>query len=136
MKIFSIKNELAELPTLLEEIHSFCVKNGASESSCFDVRLGAEEAITNTIKYGYDDSGIHIIRVSVEARDHRLILEIEDDGREFNPLQQSDPDLSLPIEQKPIGGLGIHLMRKVMDSIEYQRSGMKNILRMTKSIKP
>src|SRR5262245_38453693 len=132
MKDFSIKNNLAEIETLTESIVSHCQKNGIDEAACYEVRLALEEAISNTIKYGYDDQQPHTIVVRVGFENRELILEIEDDANEFNPLEAPAPDLSLPVEQKPIGRLGIFLMRSVMDQLDYRRVGAKNRLRMMK----
>jgi anti-sigma regulatory factor (Ser/Thr protein kinase) len=132
MKEFSIKNNLAEIEPLTESIVSYCKENGIDEAVCYEVRLALEEATSNTIKYGYDDQLPHTILVRVGFENHELLLEIEDDANKFNPLEAPAPDLSLPIEKKPIGRLGIYLMRSIMDQIEYRRVGTKNILRMRK----
>jgi anti-sigma regulatory factor (Ser/Thr protein kinase) len=132
MKDFSLKNNLAEIEPLTESILSYCKENGIDESACYEVRLALEEAISNTIKYGYDDDKPHTISVRVGFENRELILQIEDDANEFNPLEAPAPDLSLPVEQKPIGRLGIYLMRSIMDEVDYRRVGAKNILRMIK----
>src|SRR5262245_55318019 len=132
MKDFSLTNNLAEIEPLTESIVSYCHENGIDESACYEVRLALEEAISNTIKYGYADQQPHTIYVRVGFQNRELVLVIEDDANEFNPLEAPAPDLSLPVEQKPIGRLGIFLMRSVMDEVDYRRDGAKNILRMSK----
>ena len=132
MKDFSLKNNLAEIESLTESIVSYCQQNGIDEAACYEVRLALEEAISNTIKYGYDDQQAHTIYVRAGFENRELLLEIEDDANEFNPLEAPAPDFSLPVEQKPIGRLGIFLMRSIMDSVEYRRVGAKNRLRMMK----
>lgn len=132
MKDFSIKNNIPEIEPLTGSIVSYCKENGIVEATCYEVRLALEEVISNTIKYGYDDHQAHIICVHATFENRELILEIEDDANEFNPLDAPAPDLSLPVEQKPIGRLGIFLMRSIMDHVEYRRVGAKNILRMIK----
>ena len=132
MKDFSLKNNLAEIEPLTESIVSYCKENGIDEAVCYDVRLSLEEAISNTIKYGYDDQQVHIIFVRVGFENRELILEIEDDANKFNPLEAPAPDLNLPVEKKPIGRLGIYLMRSIMDEMDYRRAGTKNILRLIK----
>ncbi len=95
--------------------------------------LALEEHLTNLISYGFEDNQAHEIKVrfSVGAD---LILEVEDDGRAFNPLKWPEPDTSLPLERRPIGGLGIHLMRRFMDDLEYHSEGGKNRLCMRKHL--
>ncbi|HSE41902.1 MAG TPA: ATP-binding protein [Acidobacteriota bacterium] len=133
MKEFEIKNDLAEMETLTEQIAGYYRENGFDEAICYEVRLALEEAISNTIKYGYGDREVHTICVRAGFEISALSLEIEDDAKAFNPLEAPEPNLSLPVEQKPIGRLGIYLMRSVMDQIHYQRNGTKNILRMIKN---
>lgn len=132
MRDFSIKNNLAEIEGLTESIVSYCKENGIDEAACYEVRLALEEAISNTIKYGYDDHQSHTISVRAALENRELVLEIEDDANQFNPLEAPAPDLSLPVEQKPIGRLGIYLMRSIMDQVDYRRVGSKNMLRLMK----
>ena len=134
MKDFEIKNDLSEIETLAEAITNYCKENGVAEPISYDIRLALEEAISNTIKYGYDDHDLHNIYVRIGISKQELLIEIEDDARAFNPLEAPTPDFSLPVEQKPIGSLGIYLMRSVMDRIDYERSGTKNILRLIKAL--
>jgi anti-sigma regulatory factor (Ser/Thr protein kinase) len=134
MKDFAIRNDLAELETLADAVVHYCRENRISDEISYEVRLALEEAVSNTIKYGYEDQQIHMIHIRIGNENHDLILEIEDDARAFNPLEAPDPDLLLPVEKKPIGQLGIYLMRAVMDDIDYKRTGDKNILQMKKRI--
>ena len=133
MKEFEIKNDLAEMETLTEQIADYYRENGFDESTCYEIRLALEETISNTIKYGYTDHNVHTIYIRAAFENSKLSLEIEDDANPFNPLEVPEPNFSLPVEQKPIGRLGIYLMRSVMDQIQYERNGTKNILRMMKN---
>jgi anti-sigma regulatory factor (Ser/Thr protein kinase) len=131
-KNFEIRNDLAEIDVLATQLLELCRNNGINEDVCFEVRLALEEAVSNTIKYGYEDDQVHMIHVRAGMEDQRFLLEIEDDGKAFNPLEKPDPDLSLPVDKKPIGGLGIYLMRSLMDHVDYRRNGGRNLLRLTK----
>jgi anti-sigma regulatory factor (Ser/Thr protein kinase) len=131
-KDFEIKNDLTEIDILTAGILVLCRNNGIGEDFYYDIRLALEEAVSNTIKYGYEDEQVHMIRVRAGMENQEFFIEIEDDGKAFNPLGTPDPNLSLPVEEKPIGGLGIYLLRAVMDQVEYRRDGKRNILRMTK----
>ncbi|PWT92164.1 MAG: ATP-binding protein [Acidobacteria bacterium] len=131
-KDFVITNNLAEIDNLTREVLEFCRTNGISEEVCHDLWLATEEAVSNTIKYGYNDPQLHSIHLTASIEAAKIVLEIEDDAMSFNPLEAPDPNLSLPIEEKPVGGLGIYLIRSVMDLVEYERRAGKNILRMTK----
>ena len=90
--------------------------------------------MANVIAYAYDDNGRHEITVRVERKDRELIMEVEDDGRPFDPQQASQPDFSRPLEDMPVGGLGIHFVRKFTSGMQYERIEGKNRLRMTKII--
>ena len=96
--------------------------------------LAIEELVTNCIKYGYSDSNEHLIDVAMMVADGQLIMHVTDDGRPFNPLEAPVPDLSLPLEERPIGGLGLHLLRTMSDSMTYERRGNLNCLTLVKAL--
>jgi len=132
LKEFSIKNDLSEIERLIDEALAFCADCSLPENALFDIRLAVEESVSNIIKYGYGDGEPHQIHLTVEAGNHGLILQIKDDGKAFNPLESPTPNISAPLEEKSIGGLGIYLLRSVMDRMEYKRDGNNNVLRLTK----
>ena len=87
------------------------------------------------IRYAHDDDGReHPIVVRLSVREGVLTAHVEDDGRAFNPLEAPAPDIDAGIDERPIGGLGIHLVRSVMSSVEYRREDGRNILIMTKQL--
>lgn len=131
---FRLKNDLADLARVAEELWSFCRDRGLSEEESADFRLVLDEVVSNTIRYGYADRDPHEITVRASVAGGRLTLEIEDDGRAFNPLEAPPPDVTLPIEEKPVGGLGLLLLRSVMDELDYRRSGERNVLRAVRAI--
>jgi anti-sigma regulatory factor (Ser/Thr protein kinase) len=98
------------------------------------INLVLDEVITNIIDYGYDDQAEHEIRVTMAVEGDRLTIEVEDDARPFDPLKAAPPDLDLPLEERPVGGLGIHIMRSLMDAVEHQRRNDRNVLTMQKTI--
>jgi anti-sigma regulatory factor (Ser/Thr protein kinase) len=87
----------------------------------FLVNLAVEELVTNCIKYGYTDANQHLIDVDLILADGQLTMNVVDDGRAFNPLTAPVPDISLALEERPIGGLGLHLLRKLSDRMTYER---------------
>jgi anti-sigma regulatory factor (Ser/Thr protein kinase) len=131
---FRILNRLSDLDLLADGLREFCLAGGMSEEVFGDVRLAVEEAVSNTIRHGYADAESHPILVRADLDAGELRLEIEDDARAFDPLQAPLPDVRVPIEEKPRGGLGILLLRSVMDRLEYRRVGGKNILRLARSL--
>jgi anti-sigma regulatory factor (Ser/Thr protein kinase) len=87
------------------------------------------------LNHGFTDPREHEIHVSLQTEESDFRIEVQDDGLPFNPLEHPLPDLSAPLEKRPIGGLGIHMMRKSVDRIEYRRADGKNILVLVKQIK-
>lgn len=122
------------LTECMQECTDFLEAHQAPPDATFAVNLVIEEIITNTIKYGYDLPGEHLIEVEVTLDADEVCVEIHDDGHAFDPFHQPEPDTSLPIEERPIGGLGIHLVKNMMDSCEYRREGDRNIMRVKKSL--
>jgi len=124
----ALKNDLSEIERLSRVVAEFGARNRISEEIVFDLNLSLEEIICNVISYAYDDENEHEINISVWLEDGELTAEVKDDGRPFNPLEIPEPDIGLPLDERPIGGLGMHLVRNLMDRLEYSRLGDKNIL--------
>ena len=101
----------------------------------FKLRLSIEEAVENVVRYAYD-GGIGGLEAGTSLDKDSLILTIElrDAGVPFNPLEKDDPDVTLSAEDRNIGGLGIYLCKKMMDSIDYRYEDGNNILTMTKKV--
>ena len=109
-------------------ITNFLEDHGVEGQAVYRINLAMEELITNTIKFGYADYDSHNIDIALEVGDEDVIATIQDDGREFDPIAQKEVDLNIPLEDRRIGGLGIHLLKKLLDSIEYRREGHRNII--------
>lgn len=104
----------------------------APADASFLVSLVIEELVTNCIKYGYDDEGEHVIDIVLSLGDRMLTMVVADDGHAFNPLEAPRPDLSAAIEDRPIGGLGLHLLRELSDEARYERRDGRNRLTLVK----
>lgn len=105
------------------------------EALRFRLRLSIEEAVENVVRYAYD-GGIGWLEAGTSLDHDSLLLTVElrDAGVPFNPLEQPDPDVTAKAEDRNIGGLGIYLCKKLMDSISYRYENGNNILTMTKKI--
>ena len=90
------------------------------------------EWVTNVISHAYDDTREHWIAVRFLTSPGQARVEVEDDGRAFNPLTLPPVDTTAPLEQRAIGGLGVHMIRQFMDSVQYRRAEGRNILTMTR----
>lgn len=101
----------------------------------FKLRLSIEEAVENVVRYAYD-GGIGWLEAGTILDQDSLVLTIElrDAGVPFNPLEKEDPDVTLSADERKIGGLGIFLCKKMMDSIEYRYENGNNVLTMTKKV--
>ena len=131
---FELKSNLSELDNLCRHLETFGQKTGLSKKFVFEVNLVLDELFTNIISYGFDDGCEHVIKVTITPENGGLCLYIEDDGKPFNPVEFEVPDVSCSIEECKIGGLGIHIIRKLMDDICYERSKNKNVLKLKKGI--
>ncbi|MCX6688517.1 MAG: ATP-binding protein [Methanoregula sp.] len=128
---FEIPAELDQIDRISHEIER-CMKNvGMGEDEILDVQLAVEEAVTNTILHGYDGA-IGIITIRIDTSPQHIAIEIADNAPAFDPLSMPDPDLGADLEDRKIGGLGIFLIRKVMDEVTYRYVDNKNILLMVK----
>ncbi|MCX6925500.1 MAG: ATP-binding protein [Verrucomicrobia bacterium] len=121
-------------PRLFKALEAFAADHYLPAKVLQAADLALAEHVTNVFKHAYADTALHEIHVRLSCDGRALYVEIEDDGRAFNPLQTPLVNTSIPLEERPIGGLGVHLMRRYMDTLEYRREGSRNILRMTKRL--
>jgi anti-sigma regulatory factor (Ser/Thr protein kinase) len=105
-----------------------------SERVLYVANLVLEEVLTNINKYAFDDDEVHDVQVRLRHQEGQLLMEFEDDGKEFNPLLSAPPDLNRSLDQSEAGGLGIHLVRNLADDVGYQREEGKNVLRVSISL--
>ena len=130
-KSMSIANTIEEMSRLCAEFHLFLTETELPSAKIYVLDLALEEMLTNIIKYGYDDHRNHAIRVEMDISEQEVLLLIEDDGHEFNPLAQSSPDIDVDISEREIGGVGIFLTLNMVSEITYNREENKNKLRIT-----
>lgn len=101
----------------------------------YAVNLALDELVSNIILYGYDDPAGQEILVRLEIAAGELQASVEDSAREFDPLTAPVPDLSAPLSARQVGGLGIHLVKTLMDEVTYHREGQKNFLTVRRRIR-
>lgn len=124
---------LGNLAQLMETVTACADEYGVDPKRVMQVELCLEEALVNVINYAYGDAQGNVRVVCRAARDDRLSIEISDTGRAFDPLAKATPDTDAGIDERDIGGLGIHLIKELMDDVTYRRDGDKNVLTMTLS---
>lgn len=127
-----IANELAEIDTVNNALADFAQQNGIEDSVVQKIKVAFDELLNNTISYGYKDEHEHVIEVGVDLLEGRLRVTIADDATPFNPLSEETPNTELGIDEREIGGLGIHLVRKMMDEVTYKRGIDKNLITLIK----
>jgi anti-sigma regulatory factor (Ser/Thr protein kinase) len=131
---FALNGNIGELSRLAREIDRFCDLHSLGNDQAFQLNLALEELFTNTLRHGGCEgvSGVVKVRLQVEGRAVRV--EYADRGRPFDPTAAALPDLSIPLLQRQPGGLGIHLVRKIMPRIEYRRDGEWNRLMLERPV--
>ena len=129
-----LQNRFSELSRLKDALHNYCEFREIPSNIVFAITLSLDEVITNVISYGYDDHDEHHINVTLRSGKVVIEISVEDDGKPFNPLEFKTPDLKCPIDERPMGGLGIYLVKTYMNELEYKRVGGKNRLVMRKNL--
>jgi serine/threonine-protein kinase RsbW len=129
-----LQPSLADLQRVDQAVSEFAGRMGWGEEALFHIRLVLEELIMNVISHGSrpEQPARIVVHLRQEGRD--LTMEISDTGIAFDPLQQPPPDLDAAIEDRAIGGLGVHLIRTMMDSVRYRRDGEWNRVSLSKAL--
>jgi len=143
----SLRNDSADLVRLMEFGDEFSCRHRLADEERARLQIILDELFTNVVKYGYEDTTVeghpegfpgghpegHIeVALSLEA--DRLIIEFVDDGRPFDPLTSPLPDLDLPAETRPVGGVGISIVRGLVDERAYRRDGNRNRLTLGRNV--
>ena len=129
-----IKNQIAEMAVVEEEFETFAHKHGIPDEVRQKVSIVLDELLNNVISYAYRDEEEHIIEVQFVLTGNRLVTTIRDDGSPFNPFGLEPPEINLAMEERQVGGLGIHLVRSMMDEYMYHRQIGKNVVTLAKLI--
>lgn len=116
------------LPSLFAAIDEALTSAGIARELADDVQLVTEEVVCNAIDHGAKPGLEHEITVDIAIDDDRITLHFRDDGHPFDPLSQPPPDLDADIDDRAIGGLGVHLIRTLADEIAYNREDRYNVL--------
>lgn len=121
------------LQTVMDFVDGFLEENGVSAKTQMQVDLSVEEIFVNIANYAYGN-GTGTAEISVKSDGGEITVMLKDSGIPYNPLKKPDPDITLSTEERPIGGLGIFLTKKNMDTVTYEYSNNQNVLTMTKKI--
>ena len=125
-----LRNDMTELESAVAALESALGDAGVPADAIHDARLIAEEVLTNAICHGCDPDGTHAIAIEALLEARRLRIEFHDDGEAYDPLAREAPALEADIRERPIGGLGVFLVRELAESVSYERAGRFNVLRV------
>jgi anti-sigma regulatory factor (Ser/Thr protein kinase) len=130
----SLSNQLTEIERLSHIVERFCAAHEVSSDAVYRINLSLDEVITNIVLHGYDDVREHEIVVNMALEPPAIVVEVIDDGRPFNPLDAPPVDFDIDPLERAVGGLGLHLVRSVMDATEYRYVDGRNVFVMRKTV--
>ncbi|MEM1059589.1 MAG: ATP-binding protein [Verrucomicrobiota bacterium] len=134
---FALRNDLDEVTQFTASVEAFGESHQLPGDAVFNLTLALEELVVNVIKHGFEAGTEHEIVVRLRLRENEVLAEIEDDGKPFNPVTDTrEYHLREVLHQQPVGGLGVHLVKNLMDSLDYERRGSRNLVRVRKAILP
>ena len=129
-----LHNDVQQISRLAQFVDSIAADKNLDATTATNINLALEEAVTNVIMYAYPQDKQGLVDVEAKIRDDELAFIITDSGKPFDPTAAPEVDTTLGVEDRKIGGLGIFLVRKIMDNVRYDRIDGKNILSMNINI--
>lgn len=132
----AVKPDPSEPRRVVDEVERFCIENALSQDIIFRFQLSLDELLANIISYGFEAVTVDpVITVDIRLDDAEIEVTIRDNGQSFNPLEDAEePDLTLAAEDRPIGGLGIHLTKSFIEKLAYERVDGFNCLTLTQPL--
>ncbi len=128
-----VKSDLGNLSSIADFTNVSTRELGLNEKGVFQLQLAVDEVVSNIILHGYTHQ-TGPIHLTIWKENDKIIIQIQDRGEPFNPLEADEPDLQAPLEERSPGGLGIHFLKTVTDHVHYQFKDEKNILTMVKNL--
>ena len=132
----NIVNTLSEIDQVNDQFREFASQHELPKRTIATICMVFDELLTNIISYAYQDESEHTIAIKISLMNDELVLVISDDGIPFNPFHMNEPDTNLDIDEREIGGLGIHLVTNMLDQVSYQRNINENMVTLIKAIEP
>ena len=133
-KEIKLKNQVSELDLMAQFIEETGEELELDMELLMNLNLGLEEMVSNIIFYAYPQGTEGTIELATESDGKELTFFLSDQGREFDPTLKADPDLEINPAERAIGGMGIYIVKNIMDYVSYQRLEGKNLLTMKKGI--
>ena len=132
----SIPGRLSEVDTVARRVEEFGDANGLPQPKVYVVNLALDELITNVVSYGFGGVADPEIRITLRLEAGALILIMEDNGRPFDPTQDVPTDISSALDERPIGGLGLHLVKSFADRLSYEFAAGRNRVTVEHDLQP
>jgi serine/threonine-protein kinase RsbW len=129
-----VGNTIAEMRKVVELVDRFGAANHVPQRVVNDLNLCLDELLNNTISYGYEDARLHRIVVRLSLSNNRLVAEIKDDAKPFDPNSATAVPPDGTLEARQVGGLGIHFVKTLVDELGYIRRGRYNVVKITKRL--
>lgn len=133
-KSIILANDISEISRLYEFIEEIGNDFSLSPDIVFNLNLVLEEAVVNVINYAYPKEEHQYIYLSATMKDGSIVLVLTDTGKEFDPTAAPEADITLSADERQIGGLGIFLIRQIMNEVKYERIEGKNVLTLEKKL--
>ena len=127
-----IKNDLDQITLVMSALEEYADRTSLDMRVAQAAELALDELLNNNISYGFPDDGPHTITVELETQEGALQIQVIDDGVPFNPFEQAAPDLESSVEERDLGGVGIHLVKNFMDEYGYERVHSRNVVTLLK----
>lgn len=130
----TLPNDISTIPQLNEFVDMVCESVNLEMAETMSLNLALEEAVVNVMDYAYPNGEQGDVTIEAKSDKKSLVFVISDSGIPFDPTQKEEVDTTLSAEERSIGGLGIHLVRNIMDNVNYERLDGKNVLTLVKKI--
>ena len=127
----TLSNKMEEVPRLVERLDLFGQEAQLPDDVVFRLTVALDEVVTNIVRHAFDSQGGHDILLGITVDERFVTAVVEDDGPPFDLRTVAPADVDAPIEFRPIGGLGVHLVRSLTHALEYRREGARNIVTLT-----
>jgi anti-sigma regulatory factor (Ser/Thr protein kinase) len=128
----TLKNDIGQVSLLPAFVEDAVKASGLDPDVTGKLTLALEEAVVNVIDYAYPEGVAGEVDIDAATTDKALVFTITDKGKPFDPTSRGEVDINAGVEERPVGGLGIHLVRQIMDDVRYERRVDKNVLILTK----
>lgn len=127
-----LPNDVQTIPQLAEFVDEVCATAGFDMATAMQMNLALEEAVVNVMSYAYPEGKKGEVYIEASCDHDYLTFTIRDSGQPFDPTQKAAANTTLSLEERPVGGLGIHLVRQLMDKVSYEYTDGQNVLTLRK----